>query len=135
MISSEEQILRQENTVRQLISNDRNADIWYKVIVPTDLPDFMEYKVDLKTAIDTALKNRPELEQCDIQLERSDINLKMTENNRKWQMDLNRPIRKQPGPPGPQHIKARDSVRLPEPSRWLGQAYKTYLPKASPTGR
>ena len=78
LISSEEQILRQENTVRQLVSNDRNAEIWSKVIIPTDEPDFVEYKVDLNTAIDTALKKRPELEQYDIQLQQSDINLKMT---------------------------------------------------------
>ena len=78
LISSEEQILRQENTVRQLISNDRNAEIWSKVIIPTDEPDFVEYKVDLNTAIETALKKRPELEQFDIQLKQSEINLKMT---------------------------------------------------------
>jgi outer membrane protein len=88
LISSEEQILRQENTVRQLISNDRNAEIWSKVIIPTDEPDFVEYKVDLNTAIETALKKRPELEQFDIQLKQSDINLKMTQNSRKWQFNL-----------------------------------------------
>ncbi len=88
LISSEEQILRQENTVRQLVSNDRNSEIWSKVIIPTDQPDFVEYKVDLNTAIETALKNRPELQQFDIQLRQSDINLKMTQNNRKWQFNL-----------------------------------------------
>jgi len=88
LISSEEQILRQENTVRQLISNDRNSEIWSKVIIPTDQPDFVEYKVDLNTAIETALKKRPELAQYDIQLRQSDINLKMTQNSRKWQFNL-----------------------------------------------
>jgi outer membrane protein len=88
LISSEEQILRQENTVRQLVSNDRNSEIWSKVIIPTDQPDFVEYKVDLNTAIETALKNRPELAQFDIQLRQSEINLKMTQNNRKWQFNL-----------------------------------------------
>ena len=88
LISSEEQILRQENTVRQLISNDRNSEIWSKVIIPTDQPDFVEYKVDLNTAIETALQKRPELAQYDIQLRQSDINLKMTQNSRKWQVNL-----------------------------------------------
>jgi outer membrane protein len=88
LFSSEESILRQENALRQLISNDRNSEIWSKVIVPTDKPDFQEYKVDLETAIETALHNRPELEQIAIQLNQADINLQVTENNRKWQVDL-----------------------------------------------
>jgi outer membrane protein len=88
LFSSEESIIRQENSLRQLISNDRNAEIWSKVIIPTDTPDFREYKVELQPAIETALKNRPELEQLDIQINQSDINLQMTQNQRKWQMDL-----------------------------------------------
>ena len=88
LLTSEENILNQENALRQLISNDRNAEIWTKVIVPTDTPDFNEYQIDLSTAIETALKNRPELEQYDIKLQQSDINIKMAQNSRKWQADL-----------------------------------------------
>jgi outer membrane protein TolC len=88
LFSSEETIARQENALRQLVSNDRNAEIWSKTIVPTDTPDFREYKVELQTAIETAFKNRPELEQIDIQLNQADINLQMTANSRKWQVDL-----------------------------------------------
>jgi outer membrane protein TolC len=88
LFSSEETIARQENALRQLISNDRNAEIWSKTIVPTETPDFSEYKVELQTAIETAFKNRPELEQIDIQLNQADINLQMTANSRKWQVDL-----------------------------------------------
>ena len=138
LISSEEQILRQENTVRQLVSNDRNAEIWSKVIVPTDEPDFVEYKVDLNTAIETALKNRPELEQYDIQLRQSDINLKMTQNNRKWQFNLIGQFGSQ-GTAGPQSYLLNNYTGQPEldangnpiPSipaylvGGLGHAYKT----------
>jgi outer membrane protein len=88
LFSSEETIARQENALRQLVSNDRNAEIWSKTIVPTDTPDFREYKVDLPTAIETAFKNRPELAQIDIQLNQADINLQMTANSRKWQVDF-----------------------------------------------
>jgi outer membrane protein len=88
LISAEETILRSENTLRSLISNDRNSEIWSKVIVPTDLPDFKEYKVDVATATDTALKNRPELEQADISLRQLDIRKRLNENNRKWQFDF-----------------------------------------------
>jgi outer membrane protein TolC len=88
LISAEETILRAENTLRSLISNDRNAEIWSKVIVPTDEPNFEAYKVDVNTAIETALKNRPELAQADIQLRQLDIRKRLNENNRKWQFDL-----------------------------------------------
>jgi outer membrane protein len=124
LISSEEQILRQENTVRQLISNDRNAEIWSKVIVPTDEPDFVEYKVDLNTAIDTALKKRPELEQYDIQLKQADINLKMTENSRKWQFDVTGQFGTT-GVAGPQTIKLGQPTVPPELVGGIGTAYKT----------
>ena len=88
LITSEETILNQENALRALISNNRNAEIWSQVIVPTDTPDFREYKVDLDAAIDTALKNRPELEQSDIKIRQLDINRKVMQNSRKWQFDL-----------------------------------------------
>lgn len=88
LISAEETILRAQNSLRSLVSNDRNADIWRKVIVPTDQPDFKEFKVDVETAINTALKNRPELRQADLNLQQLDIRKRLNQNNRKWQFDL-----------------------------------------------
>jgi outer membrane protein len=88
LIGAEETILRAENTLRSLISSDRNSAIWSQVIVPTDEPDFEEYKVNVSTAIETALKNRPELEQARISLRKLDIQRRLNENNRKWQFDL-----------------------------------------------
>ncbi|HYK89541.1 MAG TPA: TolC family protein [Acidobacteriota bacterium] len=88
MISSRETILVAENNLRSVISPDRNAEIWHQVIVPAETADFVEYKVDLDTAIDTALKSRPELEQYGIQLEENGINYQMDRNQKKWQVDL-----------------------------------------------
>jgi outer membrane protein TolC len=88
LISAEEQILSAENSLLSLVSNDRNADIWKKVLVPTDRPDFKEYKVNIDTALNNALKNRPELEQAQISLQQLDIRNRLTLNNRKWQFDL-----------------------------------------------
>jgi len=88
LISAEEMVYNAENTLLSLVSNDRNAEIWHKVVIPTEAPEFVQYKVDLDTAIDTALKNRPELEQLDIALHRYEINQRMSEDMRKWQVDL-----------------------------------------------
>jgi len=88
LISAEEMVYNAENALLALISNDRNAEIWHKVIIPTETPELAEYKVNLDTAIDAALKNRPELEQLDIALQRYGINQRMSEDMRKWQIDL-----------------------------------------------
>ncbi len=88
LISAEENILRVENNLRSKISSDRNADIWRKVIVPTDAPDFKEYKVDLNTAIDTALQNRPELSQIALTIKTADINYALGLDQKKWQFDF-----------------------------------------------
>jgi len=87
LIQAEENINSLENAVRNLISKDRDAEIWSKVIVPTDSPEFKERQIDLNLAIDTALKNRPELEQQDIKLMQSDLNLELYQNSKKWKLD------------------------------------------------
>ena len=88
LISSDETIINAENSLRNLISSDRTAEIWQQVIVPTDKPEFREYKVDLQQAIDTALSNRPELEQLDLRMQENDITYAVYKSQRRWQVDL-----------------------------------------------
>ena len=88
MIAARKAIVVAENNLRAVISPDRNAEIWQNVIVPTESPNFQEYKVDLDQAVQTALKYRPELEQFSLQLAENDINHQLNKNNRKWQVDL-----------------------------------------------
>ena len=88
MILAEEKIYDAENTLLTMISNDRKAEIWSRMIIPTETPDFQEQRIDLASAIETALKNRPELEQSDIQLQKDIINERVAEESRKWQFDL-----------------------------------------------
>jgi len=86
--SAEETIQSQMNSMRQYISNDPNNEIWSQVIVPTDTPEFQEYRMDLDTAIETAMRNSPEVQQSDLDLQKSDINLRMRRNDKKWGVDL-----------------------------------------------
>ncbi len=88
LIVAEERIYSTENSLLALISNDLNSDVWQKVIVPTETPDFQEYKVDRRQAIETALKNRTELEQLEYKLRQSDIGLQYNRDQMKWQFDL-----------------------------------------------
>jgi outer membrane protein len=124
LISSEERILSQENTMRALISNNRNSEIWTQVIVPTETPDFKEYKVELGTAITTALAKRPELEQNDIALKQSDINEGLLRNNKKWQFDLTASFGST-GVSGPQSYKSGVPQTPDELIGGLFNAYKT----------
>jgi outer membrane protein TolC len=88
MIAARAAILVAENNLRGVISPDRNAEIWQKVIVPIDLPEYTDYPVDRNQAIETALGNRPELQQFNLQLEENGINYKMEQNLKKWQVDF-----------------------------------------------
>lgn len=88
MIAARKAIIVAENNLRAVISPDRNAEIWRKVIVPVESPDFLEYKVVLEQAIQAALKNRPELQQFALQLEENSLQRDLGKNNRKWQVDL-----------------------------------------------
>lgn len=81
-------IIVAENNLRSMISSDRNADVWHQIIVPTDTVDFVEYKMDLDQAIDTALAKRPELEQWDLQMQENDINHKVIDSQKKWGVDF-----------------------------------------------
>jgi HAE1 family hydrophobic/amphiphilic exporter-1 len=88
LIRAKEAIQSTENNLRNMISSDRNAEIWHQTIVPTDSPDFSEYRVAMDEAIAGALKNRPELEQYEIQLQQNDVTMQMQRNSKKWQWDV-----------------------------------------------
>jgi len=88
LISAGERILSSQNSLKQLISSDRNAEIWSKMIVPTDAPDFIEFNMELNTAIETALKNRPELESSDVSIAKNELNYNQQLNSRKWGLTL-----------------------------------------------
>lgn len=88
LIAAEQGILQVENALRSKITNDRNAEIWHKVIAPADTPEFKDYSIALDDAIDTALKNRPELEQTDLSLRELSLSYDLQANMKKWQFDL-----------------------------------------------
>ncbi len=88
LLGAEDRIQQRQNDLKTLLSNDRTAEIWSKTIVPTDTPEVTEYKIDLTTAIETALKNRPELQTTDISLEQNDLSFRLQQNQRKWGVNL-----------------------------------------------
>jgi outer membrane protein TolC len=87
LVSAQQAINVAENNLRAAISNDRQSEIWQKVIVPLDSPDFTDCKTDLESAINAALKNRPELQQYDLQAQQNEISFAVDSSLKKWQMD------------------------------------------------
>lgn len=121
LIRAKETIQSTENALRNMISSDRNAEIWHQTIVPTDAPDFQAYPVDLDKAIEAGLRSRPELEQYDIQLQQNDITRDLQGNLRKWQFDLVGSFGSN-GTAGPQSDKGSVPVQF---IGGLPHAYKT----------
>jgi len=89
LISAEDRIRRAQNSLRALVSGDRNSDIWKRTIVPTDSPDFREYKIDPDTAVAIALQNRPELEESRISMTQLELRNQLSRESRKWGVNLN----------------------------------------------
>ena len=110
VIRGEDSVLQAENRLKNLISKDRTAEIWGQTIVPTEKADFVEYKTDLNTALTTALKNSPTLEQDDLNLQNTDFSYKLIQNSRKWQVDLTAGIGSN-GVAGPQAFDAFGNPR------------------------
>jgi outer membrane protein len=88
MISSEVQIIQAQNAMKNLLAPDPRATLWSETLIPTDEPEVKEVQVTLNTAVDTALQNRPELEQLSLQLEQSDVDRKFYYNQGKPQVNL-----------------------------------------------
>jgi outer membrane protein TolC len=87
LVTAQQAINIAENNLRSTVSKDRKSDIWGKTIVPTDSSEFAEYKADLESSIDIALKNRPELQQYDLQMQQNSISYTLDRNLKKWQLD------------------------------------------------
>jgi outer membrane protein TolC len=124
VISAEERILQAENTLKNLISKDRSADIWGQTIVPTDTPEVEEYKVDLNQATAVALKNSTQLETDDMSLQKQDLSYALTRENKKWQVDLTANIGSS-GTGGNQGFRNGVPVLAPEFVGGLFTGYKT----------
>jgi len=125
LIRAKETIQSNENALRNMISSDRNAEIWRQTIVPTDSPDFQEYQIELNQAIDEALRRRPELEQYDLQLQQNDVTYQLQSNTKKWQFDLVGTFGAN-GTAGPQSYDASGKAKIP--TQFVGgllHAYKT----------
>lgn len=77
-----------ENSLKNLISPDRNNPIWSESLTPVDPVELSVPITTLTEAIDTAIQNRPELEINKTQKEINAIDQRFFREQKKPQIDL-----------------------------------------------
>ena len=77
-----------ENSLKQLMLRDPNMPEWTAQITPTDQPAFDLSPVDLKSSLDEAHKNRPELRRLNLQKDINAVDLQYFKNQTLPQMDI-----------------------------------------------
>lgn len=85
---AQETVTRAENTLKLLILPDRTAEMWERPLTPVTDVDLVAPAVTLQDSIISALKNRPELTQAQINIERNQIATKYFRELTKPQVDL-----------------------------------------------
>src|SRR5688572_18529749 len=88
LFSSLEEVSRTENNLKNLIAENRQADIWTVSIVPTDSVDLVTPQISLPEALKAALDNRPELQQSNVAREINQIDQKYFREQTKPAIDL-----------------------------------------------
>jgi HAE1 family hydrophobic/amphiphilic exporter-1 len=88
LFSSLEEVSRTENNLKNLIAENRQADIWTVSIVPTDSVDLAVPQVSLPEALKAAMDNRTELQQSNVIREINKIDQKFFKEQTKPAIDL-----------------------------------------------
>ncbi|HXG86353.1 MAG TPA: TolC family protein [Pyrinomonadaceae bacterium] len=83
-----EDVNRSENTLKNLIAENRNDLIWNASIVPTESIDLNAPATTLPEALSLALQNRPEIEIANVQRDINEIDQRFLRDQAKPQIDL-----------------------------------------------
>jgi HAE1 family hydrophobic/amphiphilic exporter-1 len=83
-----EEVGRAENTLKNLIAENRSDSIWSESIVPTDSVELDAPRTTLPEALDLALQNRPEIELNRVAADINEIDRRFYREQTKPQVDL-----------------------------------------------
>jgi outer membrane protein TolC len=81
-------VAQAENTLKNLVSANRNAPIWGESLTPVDSVDLDAPRTTLNEALTAALQNRPELEINQAQKDINAIDQRLYRDQKKPQIDL-----------------------------------------------
>jgi len=88
LFSSLEEVARSENNLKNLIAENRQAELWNLAIVPTDSVDLVTPDISLPEALKAAMDNRPELQQSNLAQDVNQIDQKYFREQTKPAIDL-----------------------------------------------
>lgn len=88
VFSALEEVSRSENNLKNLIAENKTSDIWTQSIVPSDPVELAIPNVSLPEALQTAMDNRPELQQANVVKEINQIDQKFFKEQTKPAIDL-----------------------------------------------
>jgi HAE1 family hydrophobic/amphiphilic exporter-1 len=77
-----------ENSLKQIMLKDPTSSEWTAQLTPTDAPALDLSPVDLRSSLEEAHKNRPELARLNLQKEINTVDLQYFRNQAKPQIDL-----------------------------------------------
>jgi HAE1 family hydrophobic/amphiphilic exporter-1 len=83
-----DEVGRAENALKNLIAENRQAEVWRVALVPTDTVDVQPPTVALEDAMQAALASRPELQQSDVAREINALDERLAREITKPQVDL-----------------------------------------------
>ena len=88
LFTSLEEVSKSENNLKNLIAENRRADIWSVSVVPTDSVDLAVSEISLPEALKVAMDNRPELQQSNVIRDINQIDQKFFKEQTKPGIDL-----------------------------------------------
>ena len=88
LIQSEVQIINAQNDLKRLLAPDPSAAIWNLTLIPVDRPRLREVRLTLQEAIDTSIRNRPELETIKLQMEQNEVDHRFYQREGKPSLNL-----------------------------------------------
>jgi HAE1 family hydrophobic/amphiphilic exporter-1 len=83
-----ETVSRAENTLKNLVAQNKNDRLWSESIVPTDSVDLNAPQTNFEEALNLALENRPEIDINDVQKDINSLEQRFNREQTKPQIDL-----------------------------------------------
>jgi len=83
-----EEVSRSENNLKNLIAENQSSPLWSESIVPSDPVNLQVPAISLPDALQTAMANRPELQQANVVKEINEIDQRYFKNQTKPAIDL-----------------------------------------------
>jgi HAE1 family hydrophobic/amphiphilic exporter-1 len=88
LFSALEEVSKAENNLKNLIAENRQAEIWSRALIPTDAVDLQPPTISLPEALKAAVENRPEMQQVAVAREINEIDQKYYREQTKPGIDL-----------------------------------------------